>query len=111
LLQKALHECEALGQIKFQGFTPPTWHANPYLFRQVRAAGFTAYSARFWEWDQARGKHLSIPFSFAGVPGWFAALTRIAARVFEWLPERLSGCFPAGRLVLHPGEKLLNSTI
>ncbi len=96
LLQEALRAWDALQVGPAEGFVPPTWHDNPYLFAQCQQAGFVHYGARTWVWNADRGWQKSISWSFAGLPEWslpgVRAFAKVAARLLPGLP----------RLVLHP---------
>jgi peptidoglycan/xylan/chitin deacetylase (PgdA/CDA1 family) len=103
LLRKAVLAWNNLGVGEPKALVPPTWHANAYLPQQARDLGFEFYGGRLWSLRLADGewkREFSVPFSFAGIPGWVACLAKVAARVCEKLPA----WGPAGRLVLHPGE-------
>ena len=101
LLGEALHSWDSLQLGKPYIFVPPTWHDNPYLRKQCRAAGIAFYDRHLCRYDlRTNQRHLTPAFSFAGVPNWSLGPIAQAARLYGLLANVFP--LPAARLVLHP---------
>lgn len=101
LLHEALHVWDSLQLGKPPIFVAPTWHDNPYLRAQCRAAGIAFYDRHLCRYAlRTNQRHIMPAFSFAGVPSWSLWLIAQAARFYGLLARALP--LPTARLVLHP---------
>ena len=99
LLEQALRAWDRLGLGRAAGFTPPTWHSNPWLVRQSMKIGWDFHEERFSIYLRGKRSPLtSVPVSLAGLSPTIQALSLSLAR---HLVPHLPG---VPRLVLHPGE-------
>jgi predicted deacetylase len=106
LLGEALKEWQKLDVGKPGGFVAPAWYAPREVFNLCKKLGFENYGSRFFIWNKAKGSHLSVPFSTAGIPKFLFFFVKMCEKIYLKIYSVF--CFlPIPRIVKHP-EDLCN---